>query len=120
MMKVCTFFKADFLQHVAENGADMWGPFWISATMIALLSITSNMGHLFQWGSDRPIEEWANDFTTVSVGAIVISVYTAVIPAVLWAMSKWKNVQVSLLEMLSLYGYAFSLVLPFTVCRNNR
>lgn len=56
--------------------------------------------------------QWTNDFSTVTVGAIVIYGYVFLLPIVLWVFMKWKSISISFIQLVSLYGYACFIMIP--------
>jgi len=124
-------FKPNFLSYIKEN-PDLWGPFWLSTTLIILLAVCSNFGGLFNWWGafsslgpnnattgpnpfqpgTKPIEVWTNDFSIVTVGALIVYLYTFVLPTALWFFMKWKSVPVSFMQIISLYGYSLTIFIP--------
>jgi hypothetical protein len=131
IVKTIVPWKPDFISSIKVN-PDLWGPFWISTALLIVLSISSNLGDFFNWyrafkelaqqlpppngsGSspwvpEKTLVQWTNDFSTITIAAFVIYSYVFLLPIVLWVFMKWKNIAVSLIQVISLYGYGIFMV----------
>eukprot|EP01102_Stenamoeba_stenopodia_P017123 TRINITY_DN6099_c0_g1_i1.p1 TRINITY_DN6099_c0_g1~~TRINITY_DN6099_c0_g1_i1.p1 ORF type:complete len:337 (+),score=57.08 TRINITY_DN6099_c0_g1_i1:253-1263(+) len=82
---------------------DLYGPFWITTTVIFLLAAASSISQ-----SDMSV-------TNVSFAAAAIYGYWIVIPIVLWALCKWwLEVPLRFTDHLCIYGYSFFVYIPAT------
>lgn len=117
MVKSLFPFQGDFISTIRLN-PDLWGPFWIVTSLIICLVITSNIGGLLKW-FQAPLEykkiSAVEAFQKSSVGASVIYSFSFCIPALLWMFSKYKGINLSLLEYICVYGYSFTSVIPATL-----
>jgi hypothetical protein len=133
IVKTIVPWKPDFISSIKVN-PDLWGPFWISTALLIVLSISSNLGDFFNWyrafkelaqqlpppngsGSspwvpEKTLVQWTNDFSTITIAAFVIYSYVFLLPIVLWVFMKWKNIAVSLIQVISLYGYGIFILIP--------
>jgi len=99
-------FSYKFMDSVAQN-PDLWGPFWIPTTLIFFIAAASNFA---AWIHDR--DHFSYDFETVTVGAGTIYGYVGLAPIILWAIFKWLEVPVTLLQNVCIYGYSLFVFLP--------
>jgi len=142
MSKPFLFFAQgrEFLSFIkrGKKQADLWGPFWIVTTLIVVIVMTSNIGQFmnlraigaelekdlgssvsgngtnsegFQKISDNLLQ-WTTDFSLISVGATVFYAFALMVPGIMWAMMKYRSIQVSLMETICIYGYSFIVVIP--------
>ena len=86
---------------VLDGNPDLYGPFWISTTVVLVLFLA---GYLAQQISDT---SKAYDFRLLSGAAGLVYGYTFVIPVALWGVLRWFGSEgANVLECWSLYGYA--------------
>jgi len=94
-------FKLNFIQFVRTN-PDFYGPFWITTTLIFMLAAGSNFAsYLANTDGD-----WHYDFFKLTAGAGIIWGYAFGAPVLYWLYFKWVDLNVSLIEMLCIYGYS--------------
>ena len=95
-----------------EARPDMYGPFWVCTTLWMTLAIVGNMmskishSHAKATGNPLVPADWSYDFTVASVACVAIYVYVCAMSLILWGIMKWKNVPVTLLDTIALYGYS--------------
>lgn len=103
-----------FLDVVREK-PDAYGPWWISTTLVFLISVTSHLKTLMDSTAKY-------DFTVVSLAAMTIYSYLGVTALAMWlALNYWLKVHLSILQCTCIVGYslsvyvlaAFFCVLPF-------
>jgi hypothetical protein len=106
------FPKAMFLD-VLEGNPDLYGPFWITTTVVLILFLSSTIAQYFAREKDQP---YSYDFGLLSGAAGLMYGYTAFIPTALWGVLKWYGSEsASLLECLCLYGYANLIWVPVAI-----
>ncbi|RNE99163.1 protein YIPF2 [Trypanosoma rangeli] len=96
---------------------DLYGPFWISTTLWMTLGVVSNvMSRIaFSHRASDSEEKWKYDFTMASIASIVIYIYCFGLSCFVWGMMKYKELPVSLLDTLCLYGYSMFIFLPVVI-----
>jgi len=95
---------------VLEGNPDLYGPFWISTTVVMILFLT---GTISQYLSRKGAGHFEYDFTLLSGAAGLIYGYTGVIPIALWGILKWFGSEsANVLECWALYGYANLIWIP--------
>ncbi|CAH1983402.1 unnamed protein product [Acanthoscelides obtectus] len=112
------------LKHHLRTKPDLYGPFWISVTLIFTIAISGNVANYFQHASEK--YHWRYDFHLVSYAATSIFLYVTLVPFILWALLKW-SVQVTdlegldseivpgVLELICIYGYSLFIYIPVSV-----
>eukprot|EP00760_Papus_ankaliazontas_P008205 PhM_4_TR13698/c0_g1_i1/m.22932 len=103
----------------ANRPADLYGPFWIATTLWISLAVVSNLLDRIGFESRKKVEneEWAYDFTKAVVAASLIYAYVAFLPMLFWFVAKMKNIVVSPLDVVCVYGYSFLyLILGTVIC----
>jgi hypothetical protein len=100
---------------VLNSKPDLYGPFWITTTLWMTLAIVSNIMSKIAFerqqeavisGTPMPAATWAYNFSMASVACVLMYVYCAGMGLVVWGIMRWKNVEVSFIETLCLYGYS--------------
>ncbi|CAG8466293.1 16073_t:CDS:2 [Acaulospora colombiana] len=107
--------KEEFTEVVGHNvNTDLYGPFWISTTVIFLLFVTSSIA-----GSIAAIingnDNYSYDFKILSFGVAAIYTYTFGIPLFVWVALKYFGCKPSLLNVVGLYGYGLTVWIPVSV-----
>ena len=110
------FPRAMFLD-VLEGNPDLYGPFWITTTVVLILFLSSTLAAYFAKVKDQP---YSYDFGLLSGAAGLMYGYTAFIPAALWGILKWYGSEsANLLECLCLYGYANLIWVPVAIASSS-
>ncbi|KAH8289086.1 hypothetical protein KR054_000026 [Drosophila jambulina] len=73
--------------NIGEN-PDLYGPFWITVTLIFSIAISGNIASYLHHASDG--YRWHYNFHLVSYAATCIFLYANILPAVLWALFKYS------------------------------
>lgn len=68
---------------------DLYGPLWISITLVFAIAISGNIASYFQHINEKT--HWKYNFHLVSYAATAIYTYIALIPIALWAALKWST-----------------------------
>ncbi|CAG8712981.1 5664_t:CDS:2 [Acaulospora morrowiae] len=109
------FPKEEFSEVVGPNvNTDLYGPFWISTTVIFLLFVTSSIA-----GSIAAIingnDDHSYDFKILSFGVAAIYTYTFGVPLFVWVALKYFGCKPSLLDTVGLYGYGLTVWIPISI-----
>ncbi|KAL7267635.1 hypothetical protein RUND412_009769 [Rhizina undulata] len=106
------FPKANFLD-VLEGNPDLYGPFWITTTVVLILFLSSTIAQYFARMKDVP---YVYDFGLLSGAAGLMYGYTGITPIALWGILKWYGSEsANLLECISLYGYSNLIWVPVAI-----
>lgn len=112
------------LKHHLRTKPDLYGPFWISVTLIFTIAISGNIANYLQHASAK--YHWKYDFHLVSYAATTIFLYVTLVPFILWGLLKW-SVQVAdlegaddhiipgALELVCVYGYSLFIYIPVSI-----
>lgn len=113
------------LKHHLRTKPDLYGPFWISITLIFTIAISGNIANYLQHAS--PSYHWKYDFHLVSYAATTICLYITLIPFTLWGLLRYStqagdvedldqdNVTPGALELICIYGYSLFIYIPAAV-----
>ncbi|KAJ8956247.1 hypothetical protein NQ318_014979 [Aromia moschata] len=105
---------------------DLYGPFWISVTLIFAIAISSNIANYLQHANDPKEYHWKYNFHLVSYAATTICLYVTLIPFTLWGLLKWssqiddiedlgESLTPGALELICIYGYSLFIYIPASV-----
>ncbi|KAG5324237.1 YIPF1 protein, partial [Pseudoatta argentina] len=112
-----------FITHIKPN-PDLYGPFWISVTLVFTIAISENVVNYLQTANSSKYH-WRYDFHIVTYAATIIFLYVLLAPLFLRGALKWLNKYHTsgeeliqsypvpgLLDLLCLYGYSLSIFVP--------
>ncbi|XP_062873131.1 protein YIPF1 isoform X2 [Trichomycterus rosablanca] len=109
-----------FVRLCVRNNPDLYGPFWICATLVFAITVSGNIsGFLKHYG--EPKYKYVPEFSKVTVAATAIYSYASLVPLALWAFLSWRRrgvsegVSFSFLQIVCVYGYSLSVYVPAAV-----
>ncbi|KAI8075041.1 hypothetical protein BC940DRAFT_287277 [Gongronella butleri] len=103
----------DFANDTLEHQPDLYGPFWITTTVVFAVFVCSSLaGSLAAYMNSA---EYEYDFRQLSYAVFVIYSYTFITPVVMWASTKYFGCQPSLLEIVDYYGYSMTVWVPISM-----
>lgn len=86
-----------------SRGPDLYGPFWLTTTLVFFLAVTANMhGYLHR----DDVEEFESDINHLVHAMPVLYAYTFGIPAALFVVLRCLAIPFPLMELVCLYGYS--------------
>ncbi|XP_006898911.1 PREDICTED: protein YIPF2 [Elephantulus edwardii] len=110
----------NFVRHRLRNRPDLYGPFWICATLAFVLAITGNLTLVLAQRRDPSIH-YSPQFHKVTVASVTIYCYAGLVPLALWGFLQWRRGvrermgPYSFLETVCVYGYSLSVFIPTVV-----
>ncbi len=105
-MRVATIPVTSFKSQI-ENNPDLYGPLWISTTVVLLIFVSSCMAESIRAYMEGT--EYNYDFRTMSYAFAVFYPYVTFVPLGLFLMGKYFHAPVSYLDMVNIYGYGCSI-----------
>ncbi|CAD8067218.1 unnamed protein product [Paramecium sonneborni] len=102
-------FQPDFLNITKEN-PDLWGPIWINATLIFMITAISN---LRQVDSENETQQFNVGYVPQATALLYIIAFGT--PVILAIVMKILGVDLSFFQTICLYGYSMSTLLPITI-----
>ncbi|XP_020915764.1 protein YIPF1 [Exaiptasia diaphana] len=107
-------YKKNYLVSQIRPNPDLYGPFWVCATLVFTTAIAGNLASYLVEKGDH---EWVYDFHKVTLAAGAIYTYAFLIPTALWGLLLWRRSTAgySFLEILCVYGYSLSIYVPISV-----
>ncbi|GFQ68423.1 protein YIPF1 [Trichonephila clavata] len=108
--------RATFLDRQIRPKPDLYGPFWIAATLVFSTAICANIANYLRT-EGQSAHTWSYDFHKVSLSATAIYSYTFLLPIILWGLMWYRQSsnRYSLLEILCVYGYSLAIYVPISV-----
>ncbi|KAM4675459.1 protein YIPF2 [Discoglossus pictus] len=110
----------NFVRHHLRNNPDLYGPFWICATLVFTVTIIGNLSTYIQKSGSSEYK-YSPQFHNVSVAGIAIYSYAWLVPLGLWGFLQWRKGvspsvgSYSFMETVCVYGYSLSVYIPTTV-----
>ncbi|XP_076977904.1 protein YIPF2 isoform X1 [Tamandua tetradactyla] len=110
----------NFVRHHLRNRPDLYGPFWICATLAFVLAITGNLTLVLAQRRDPSIH-YSPQFHKVTVAGTAIYCYAWLVPLALWGFLRWRAGTrermgpYSFLETVCVYGYSLFVFIPTVV-----
>jgi len=97
---------------------DLYGPVWISATLVLIIGVCSNINFVFDnlWKSDK--WRYTPQFEQLYVAGIIVYSYVFAVPLLLYTWTCWKNnnqTDLSATHLISSYGYSIASFIPLTL-----
>ncbi|XP_075253786.1 protein YIPF1-like isoform X1 [Convolutriloba macropyga] len=114
-------WRNNFVKHYLRPNPDLYGPFWIAATLVFAIAINGNFSSLVKNYSgsgknstQKVTSQWAYDLDTISTAGLIMSLYLVCVPTLYWLFLRWRKSlnMFTLLEIVSLYGYSLTIFLP--------
>lgn len=110
----------NFVRHHLRNRPDLYGPFWICATLAFVLAVTGNLTLLLAQRRDPSIH-YSPQFHKVTIAGITIYCYAWLVPLALWGFLRWRQGTrermglYTFLETVCVYGYSLFVFIPTVV-----
>ncbi|XP_049630918.1 protein YIPF1 [Suncus etruscus] len=110
----------NFVRIYIRSNPDLYGPFWICATLVFAIAISGNLSNFLIHMGEKTYH-YVPEFRKVSIAATVIYAYAWLVPLALWSFLVWRNSKVmnivsySLLEIVCVYGYSLFIYIPTAI-----
>lgn len=98
--------------YTEESKPDLYGPFWISTTLIFLMAAAGNFANYL---SHDDATEWSYDFTKLTVAATCLYAIITVVPLCVWFFLDRVGSKKGLVEVISVYGYSLFVFVPTSI-----
>ena len=102
-----------------EGNPDLYGPFWVTTTILFLLGIASNFAEYIAYWWAGAGEHWTYNFYKISIAAAVFYAFIAVVPVLMWLLQRFvAKGKLTAIQVYCLYGYsltAFLIATPFCI-----
>ncbi|KAM3719744.1 Protein YIPF1 [Dirofilaria immitis] len=110
-------FRSNFITDHIQPLPDLWGPFWISVTLIFSTAICGNLAKYIQTSGANADYQYGSDFRLVTGASTIIFCYVVLVPFLLYSLFWYRKsyLQYSYLDILCAYGYSLSIFVPVSV-----
>jgi len=108
--------SGNYIADYVQPNPDLYGPFWISTTLIFSIAIFGDLSTFIQNYSADAASEHIGDFTWVTAATSLVFFYVTVVPALIYFFQVYRkcDVQYRYFEILCMYGYSLSIFVPLT------
>ena len=106
------YFRDQILSDGEHRKPDLYGPVWVTMTLVFFLAVTSNTSKYLHTDS---MEEFEYDRGHLTRAFSVLTFYTFALPALLFVMMRFISVEISLGELVCIYGYSLVPFVPTTI-----
>lgn len=108
---------SNFITEHIQPFPDLYGPFWVSVTLVFATAICGNLAKYIETAGDVSNHQYSSDFRLVTGASTLIACYVILIPFALYSLFWYRKVelQYSYLEILCAYGYSLSIFVPVSV-----
>lgn len=105
--------NADFRKNYIGGRPDLYGPFWICATLVMTIAICGNLTRLLSH-IDDPSYHYSPEFHKLVIAVIIVYSYTFFIPLLVKGAFFFAKLESSsgYLDILCLYGYSLFVFIP--------
>ena len=105
-----------------NRNPDLYGPLWISSTVVFMLAATGNFAEWLTAASQRGMaaalaggHSLTYDFTKVTFGATIVYGYASLVPLLVFFALRYAGARTSLVDLLCLYGYSLFIYVPASI-----
>ena len=106
--------KGAFFELVSAN-PDLYGPFWVSTTLIFAMAITGNLASFFAFKPTPQHPTWTYNFNQLTLAGSVVYSYVTLLPLLFWMLLRYYEASKKLVDVLCIYGYTLSIFVPISV-----
>ncbi|CAI2347086.1 unnamed protein product [Caenorhabditis sp. 36 PRJEB53466] len=98
----------DFLQPIP----DLWGPFWVSVTLVFAIGIFGNLAQFIESNGGKG--SYGSDFRMVTSASTIIFLYVVVVPLLLYGLfwNRRSEMMHPYVDLVCLYGYSLAIFIP--------
>jgi hypothetical protein len=111
-MKKSVLPKDLFFDEIRGN-PDIYGPFWISTTLVFLIFASGSILQAINAYIDK--KKYQYNVTKLGTAASIIYAYSFGLPLIWWALFRWWKIPFPYLNLVDLYGYSMTIMLPVAV-----
>uniref|UniRef100_A0A7S3D6J1 Protein YIPF n=1 Tax=Palpitomonas bilix TaxID=652834 RepID=A0A7S3D6J1_9EUKA len=101
-----------------SNEVDLYGPFWVSTTLIFLMAISAYFAQFLEEYTNYNGEgeyNWMYDYGKIPAGALTFYGYIGLIPLILWGVGKFHSLGFKFISLVCVVGYKFVAFIPVSI-----
>jgi len=97
--------------------SDLYGPVWICATLVVVISVFGNLNYVFNRWTDHKDYKYTPQFEKVSLAGIVVYSYSFLIPSLIYGFVRWRSgpFDFYMSDFISTYGYSLLTFVPMSM-----
>ena len=95
-----------------EADGDLYGAFWIPATLVFVMAVTTNVASYLAANAAGNESEWTYDFHKIVMALALVFGYVGVFPLLVGGVANWYDIPLSFVHTFSLYGYSLVPLIP--------
>eukprot|EP01130_Rhizamoeba_saxonica_P015929 TRINITY_DN725_c0_g1_i1.p1 TRINITY_DN725_c0_g1~~TRINITY_DN725_c0_g1_i1.p1 ORF type:complete len:260 (-),score=37.58 TRINITY_DN725_c0_g1_i1:37-816(-) len=103
------FLNKEYYAEMGRN-PDLYGPFWITTTVIIAMAVTGNVVSFI-----TDTEFSGQHIIKLVYGAAVIYGYCFIIPLGFWVLFFWQEIPIKLIYLYCFYGYSLFIYIPIAI-----
>ncbi|XP_077217636.1 uncharacterized protein LOC143852013 [Tasmannia lanceolata] len=101
--------RGDFFAKI-EGNPDLYGPFWISTTLVFMLAALGNCATYLMNKRNNQKTEWSFDVNYVKLAACIVYGYLLVVPVAFYFLLQYFGSNTSLIRLWCMWGYSLFIV----------
>ena len=105
------YFREQVLTNGENKKADLYGPVWITMTLVFFIAVTGNTSKYLH----TDLDDFEYDIGHLSRAFSILMFYTFALPTLLFVMMQCININIDLVEMIAIYGYSLVPYVPTTI-----
>ncbi|KAG8216083.1 hypothetical protein J3R82DRAFT_8084 [Butyriboletus roseoflavus] len=99
-----------------SSGSDLYGPFWVSTTLVLALFLSSSLAASISKYLSAPGAEYDYNFGLLGLAATIVYTYSFGVPVALWLALRYLGVgEWGIVDALGVWGYALFVWIPVSV-----
>ncbi|KAG9308347.1 hypothetical protein JVU11DRAFT_12113 [Chiua virens] len=99
-----------------SSGSDLYGPFWVSTTLILALFLSSSLAASISKYLSAPGAEYDYNFGLLGLAATIVYTYDFGVPVVLWLALRYLGVgEWGIVDALGVWGYGQFVWIPVSI-----
>ncbi|RWV87327.1 hypothetical protein GW17_00050689, partial [Ensete ventricosum] len=112
---ISSVYPMDDFSRKIDGSPDLYGPVWISATLVFMLAALGNYGtYLIQKRSEQN-GDWEFDVSYVDWAACVVFGYAVAVPAAFYFLLQYFGLNANLVRLWCMWGYSLFVFVPASV-----
>lgn len=101
-----------------SSGSDLYGPFWVSTTLVLALFLSSSLAASISKYLSTPNTQYDYNFGLFGLAATIVYSYNFGVPLALWLALRYLGVgEWGIVDALGVWGYAQFVWIPVSVSR---
>jgi hypothetical protein len=107
-----TVWKGNALSDlIKQKDSDVYGPFWISSTLIFIVAVTSNID---AWSKSNG-NDFENDISSIASSMTLVYSFAFGFPLLTYTGMRCATLECSLVDLICIHGYSLAVYIPACV-----